>query len=74
MTDLQQTRRDADREHQDIVTLVKRQLTREIAEGRFTANREAVKREVERRVKERMRPANVDGLKGFPDAIKSLAR
>ncbi|WP_089644665.1 replication initiation protein [Escherichia coli] len=34
--------------------MVKRQLTREIAEGRFTANREAVKREVERRVKERM--------------------
>ncbi len=47
-------RRDADRERQDIVTLVKRQLTREIAEGRFTASREAVKREVERRVKERM--------------------
>lgn len=47
-------RRDADRERQDIVTLVKQQLTREIAEGRFTANREAVKREVERRVKERM--------------------
>ena len=47
-------RRDAGRERQDIVTLVKRQLTREIAEGRFTANREAVKREVERRVKERM--------------------
>lgn len=47
-------RRDADRERQDIVTTVKRQLTREIAEGRFTANREAVKREVERRVKERM--------------------
>ncbi|HCN6311530.1 TPA: incFII family plasmid replication initiator RepA [Escherichia coli] len=47
-------RRDADRERQDIITLVKRQLTREIAEGRFTANREAVKREVERRVKERM--------------------
>ncbi|NPI36335.1 hypothetical protein HC553_23825, partial [Escherichia coli] len=37
-----------------IVTLVKRQLTREISEGRFTVNREAVKREVERRVKERM--------------------
>lgn len=34
--------------------LVKRQLTREISEGRFTNNREAVKREVERRVKERM--------------------
>ena len=47
-------RRDANRERQDIVTLVKRQLTREISEGRFTTNREAVKREVERRVKERM--------------------
>ncbi|MCF7447257.1 incFII family plasmid replication initiator RepA [Escherichia coli] len=47
-------RRDANRERQDIVTLVKRQLTREISEGRVTANREAVKREVERRVKERM--------------------
>ncbi|MEQ1960494.1 incFII family plasmid replication initiator RepA [Escherichia albertii] len=47
-------RRDANRERQDIVTLVKRQLTREISEGRFTANREAVKREVERRVKDRM--------------------
>ncbi|EJU9703508.1 replication initiation protein [Escherichia coli] len=47
-------RRDANRERQDIVTRVKRQLTREISEGRFTANREAVKREVERRVKERM--------------------
>ncbi|EEG9166589.1 incFII family plasmid replication initiator RepA [Escherichia coli] len=47
-------RRDASRERQDIVTLVKRQLTREISEGRFTNNREAVKREVERRVKERM--------------------
>ncbi len=47
-------RRDADRQRQDIVTLVKRQLTREIAEGRFTGNHEAVKREVERRVKERM--------------------
>ena len=46
-------RRDAGRERH-IVTLVKRQLTREIAEGRFTASREAVKREVERRVKERM--------------------
>ncbi|HFN8187957.1 TPA: incFII family plasmid replication initiator RepA [Escherichia coli] len=47
-------RRDAGRERQDIVTLVKRQLTREISEGRFTANGETVKREVERRVKERM--------------------
>ncbi len=33
---------------------MKRQLTREISEGRFSASREAVKREVERRVKERM--------------------
>ncbi|EFF2249953.1 TPA: incFII family plasmid replication initiator RepA, partial [Escherichia coli] len=32
-------RRDANRERQDIVTLVKRQLTREISEGRFTASR-----------------------------------
>ena len=32
-----------------ILSPVKRQPTREIAEGRFTANREAVKREVERR-------------------------
>ncbi len=47
-------RRDANRERQDIATLVKRQLTREISEGRFSASREAVKREVERRVKERM--------------------
>ena len=47
-------RRDANRERQDIVTRVKRQLTREISKGRFTANREVVKREVERRVKERM--------------------
>ncbi|HBP4023133.1 TPA: incFII family plasmid replication initiator RepA [Escherichia coli] len=47
-------RRDADRTRQDIVTLVKRQLTKEIAAGRFTANLAAVKREIDRRVKERM--------------------
>ncbi|HBB1191298.1 TPA: incFII family plasmid replication initiator RepA, partial [Escherichia coli] len=47
-------RRDADRTRQDIVTLVKRQLTREIAEGRFRGSLEAVKREIDRRVKERM--------------------
>lgn len=47
-------RRDADRTRQDIVTRVKRQLTREIAERRFTGNHEAVKRELDRRVKERM--------------------
>ena len=47
-------RRDGGRERKDIVTMVKRQLTREISEGRFTKKGEAVKREVERRVKERM--------------------
>ncbi|HCZ3589295.1 TPA: incFII family plasmid replication initiator RepA [Escherichia coli] len=47
-------RRDAGRTRQDIVTLVKRQLTREIAEGRFHGSLEAVKREIDRRVKERM--------------------
>lgn len=47
-------RRDADRTRQDIVTRVKRQLTREIAERRFTGSHEAVKRELDRRVKERM--------------------
>ncbi|EOM0806387.1 incFII family plasmid replication initiator RepA, partial [Escherichia coli] len=46
--------RDANRERQDIVTLVKRQLTSEIAEGRFRGSLEAVKREIDRRVKERM--------------------
>ncbi|EEZ1642777.1 incFII family plasmid replication initiator RepA [Escherichia coli] len=43
-------RRDAGRTRQDIVTLVKRQ----IAEGRFRGSLEAVKREIDRRVKERM--------------------
>ncbi|HHZ4008627.1 TPA: incFII family plasmid replication initiator RepA [Escherichia coli] len=47
-------RRDAGRTRQDIVTLVKRQLTREIAEGRFRGSLGAVKREIDRRVKERM--------------------
>lgn len=47
-------RRDAGRTRQDIVTLVKRQLTREIAEGRFRGSLESVKREIDRRVKERM--------------------
>lgn len=47
-------RRDAGRTRQDIVTLVKRQMTREIAEGRFRGSLEAVKREIDRRVKERM--------------------
>ncbi|MEP8488023.1 hypothetical protein ABKV78_23225, partial (plasmid) [Enterobacter asburiae] len=36
------------------VTLVKQQLTREYASGRFTGGLDAMKRELERRVKERM--------------------
>lgn len=47
-------RRDKDRVRQDIVTLVKQQLTRECASGRFTGGLDAMKRELERRVKERM--------------------
>lgn len=47
-------RRDADRQRKDIETLVKQQLTRDIAKHRFIGDHAAVKREVERRVKERM--------------------
>ena len=47
-------RRDAERTRKDIVTLVKQQLTREYACGRFTGGLDAMKRELERRVKERM--------------------
>ena len=43
-------RRDADRTRRDIETIVKRQLTREIAEGRFTGNLDAVRREQAKRV------------------------
>lgn len=47
-------RKDVTRTRRDIESIVKQQLTREIAEGRFTGNHEAVRREVSRRVKERM--------------------
>ena len=47
-------RRDADRSRQNIETLVRQQLTREIAEGRFSRDKTAVFNEVKRRVKERM--------------------
>lgn len=47
-------RRDADRQRKDIETLVRQQLTRDIASHRFFGDHTAVKREVERRVKERM--------------------
>ncbi|HDG1684008.1 TPA: incFII family plasmid replication initiator RepA [Kluyvera ascorbata] len=47
-------RRDVDRTRKDIITLVKQQLTREYATGRFVGGHDALKRELERRVKERM--------------------
>ncbi|XP_040322299.1 replication initiation protein-like [Herpailurus yagouaroundi] len=47
-------RRDAKRTRRDIETIVKLQLTREIAQGRFEANQVAVFNEVKRRVRERM--------------------
>jgi incFII family plasmid replication initiator RepA len=47
-------RRDAVRTRRDIEKIVKRQLTQEVAEGRFACNLDAVQREVARRVKERM--------------------
>lgn len=47
-------RKDVNRTRRDIETIVKQQLTREIAEGRFIGNHDAVRREVARRVKERM--------------------
>lgn len=47
-------RRDADRSRQNIEALVRQQLTREIAEGRFSRDKTAVFNEVKRRVKERM--------------------
>lgn len=47
-------RRDVNRTRKDIETLVKQQLTREFACGRFTGGRDAIKRELERRVTERM--------------------
>lgn len=47
-------RRDADRTRQNITSLVRQQLTREIATGRFIGNLDAVRWELQRRVKERM--------------------
>ncbi|EMF8446155.1 incFII family plasmid replication initiator RepA [Salmonella enterica subsp. enterica serovar Muenchen] len=47
-------RRDVDRTRKDIETLVKQQLTRELASGRFIGGGDAIKRELERRVTERM--------------------
>lgn len=46
-------KRDSVRSRKEIEALVKRELTREIATGRFPADREAVFREVERRTAER---------------------
>ena len=47
-------KRDASRLRAEIETLVKRELTREIAERRFPASKDAVMAEVARRVKHRM--------------------
>ncbi|WP_240200092.1 plasmid replication initiator RepA [Salmonella enterica] len=47
-------KRDAVRSRKEIEALVKRELTREIANGVFPADRDAVFREVERRTAERM--------------------
>lgn len=47
-------RRDANRTRKDITVLVKQQLTRDLASGRFTGGLAALKRELERRVTERM--------------------
>ncbi|HAK8430262.1 TPA: replication initiation protein [Salmonella enterica] len=46
-------KRDAERSRNEIRTLVKRELTKEISMGRFPANMELVNREVERRTSER---------------------
>lgn len=47
-------RRDSERSRKDIELIVKRELTREIAENRFPADKNAVYLEIARRVKERM--------------------
>ena len=47
-------KRDAERSRQDIELIVKRELTREIAQRRFPADKDAVYSEMKRRVKERM--------------------
>lgn len=47
-------RRDAERSRKDIEIIVRRELTREIAQKRFPADKDAVFGEIARRVKERM--------------------
>lgn len=49
-----QAKRDSEKNRQQIETLVKRQMTAEIAAGNFPADRDAVMAEVARRVKQRM--------------------
>ncbi|QXD00956.1 incFII family plasmid replication initiator RepA [Klebsiella sp. PL-2018] len=49
-----QARRDQDRSRKDIEALVRQQVTREMAAGKLEWNLDALKREVARRVKERM--------------------
>mgnify|MGYP003365311129 CR=1 FL=1 len=47
-------KKDAERNRKEIEAVVHRQLTREIATGRFPVDHDMVKAEIERRVKERM--------------------
>ncbi|QXD01243.1 incFII family plasmid replication initiator RepA [Klebsiella sp. PL-2018] len=49
-----QARRDQDRSRKDIEALVRQQVTREMAAGKLEWNLDSLKREVARRVKERM--------------------
>ena len=55
-------RRDAKRTHQDIKALVHRELTRELAQGLFPADRNAVTEEVKRRVRMVMSRGNYTRL------------
>lgn len=47
-------RQDSERSRKEIATLVRQQLTREIARGRFVGTLDTVRKEAERRIRERM--------------------
>ena len=49
-----QARKDANRTRKEVEALVRKQLTQDIAKGRFNGNLDAVKTEIQRRVKARM--------------------
>ena len=59
-------------ESADLIEGIRQQLTREYATGRFRGDRDALKREVERRVTERMllsRGNNYTRLAPYPDPV-----